>query len=144
RAGGGDGRTAEARVGNREVETDVAPAELLDGHAHAEVLLGRSLALLPLAAVAGHRRAARDAPHHVEEVPGLLVLLLVALARDRTHRLLGEHVRHGAHVLHAFGGLEVDHGRDSSRNSVQTMASPSSVPKLRASRSSSSTRWSRM
>src|SRR6185436_19816940 len=106
--------TPETRIRNGEVEAAVAPAELLDRDAHAEVLLGAFFALLLLAAVTGHGRTARHVPDHVQEVPRFLVLALVVLARDRTHGLLGHHVGHGLHVLHAVGELEVDHGTDSS------------------------------
>src|SRR5262249_39669647 len=66
--------------------------------------------VLAVGAAAGHRRGLRDVPHRVDEVPRLLVLLLVAVPRDGPHHLLGHHVGHLAGVARGVGQLEVDHG----------------------------------
>src|SRR5262249_42271317 len=136
-AGRGDGRPTEPAVRDRQIEPRVTPRELLDRDAHHEVALGRPFLRALLAAA--DRVPARELPHHGEEVPWLLVLPLVVLARDRTHRLFRERVDHPLLVGDVLRQFEVDHDW-----SPHTMARPSKAAKPRALRSHSSTMWSRM
>src|SRR5207302_1740460 len=98
--------------------------------------------VFPLVGARADTGALRELPHHVDEVPGLLVLALVVLASNRAHGMLGEHVQLLAGRRDRGRELVVDHGRPPCRR--QATANPSNVAKPRAFRRNSSTKWSRM